>query len=67
KRLKRERDGRTEIMAGSMRIATNVDFASTDVGQSLQTRPYVIWQDQRLKDQLDEWDRRFVALPGKPG
>ncbi len=66
KRLKRERDGRTEILAGTMRIATNVDFASTDTGQSLQTRPYVIWQEQRLKDLLDEWDRRFVAIPGKP-
>ena len=66
KRLKRERDGRTEVLAGPMRIATNVDFASTDTGLNLQTKPYVIWQDQRLKDLLDEWDRRFVAIPGKP-
>jgi len=65
-RLKRERDGRTEISVGSLRIATNVDFASTDTGRNLQTKPYVLWQELRLKDSLDEWDRRFVALPGKP-
>ncbi|MGH8481352.1 MAG: hypothetical protein ACRES8_02690, partial [Nevskiaceae bacterium] len=63
KRLKRERDGRTEAVIGHLRLATNVDFASTDTGRSLQTRPYVIWQDLRLKNQLDDWDRRFVARP----
>ena len=66
KRITRERSGRTEVVAGSLRLATNVDFASTDVGRSLQTKPFVIWQDLRLKAQLEDWDRRFVALPGKP-
>jgi len=65
-RLKRERDGRTEVMVGPLRLATNVDFASTDTGRNLKTKPYVIWQDMRLKDALDDWDRRFVARPGKP-
>ena len=65
-RLKREKDGRTEIKAGTLRIATNVDFASTDTGRNLRTKPYVLWQELRLKELLDEWDRRFVALPGKP-
>lgn len=65
KRLKRERDGRTEVIVGNLRLATNVDFASTDTGRSLQTKPYVIWQELRLKNQLDDWDRRFVARPGK--
>ena len=65
-RLKREKDGRTEVRVGTLRIATNVDFASTDTGRNLQTKPYVIWQEMRLKDALDEWDRRFVAIPGKP-
>jgi hypothetical protein len=65
-RLKRERDGRTETVSGNLRLATNVDFASTDTGYSLQTKPYVIWQDLRIKAQLDEWDKRFVARPGKP-
>ena len=64
KRLKRERDGRTEVVVGNLRLATNVDFASTDTGRSLQTKPYVIWQDLRLKNLLDEWDRTYVARPG---
>ena len=37
---------------------------STDTGLNLQTKPYVIWQDLRIKNQLDDWDRRFVATPG---
>jgi hypothetical protein len=64
KRLKRERDGRTEVVVGTLRLATNVDFASTDTGLNLQTKPYVIWQELRIKEQLDDWDRRFVATPG---
>jgi hypothetical protein len=65
KRLKRERSGRVEQITGSLRVASNVDFATTEVGRNLQTKPYVIWQDLRLVEQLDEWDRRFVALPQK--
>jgi len=65
-RLKREKDGRTDVNIGALRLATNVDFASTDTGRNLQTKPYVIWQDLRLKNSLDDWDRRFVARPGKP-
>lgn len=66
KRLKRDRNGRAERVVGHLRIASNVDFADTDVGRSLATKPYVIWQDLRLVQQLDDWDKRFVALPGKP-
>lgn len=64
-RLKRDRNGRADRTVGNLRVASNVDFADTDVGRSLQTKPYVIWQDLRLVQQLDEWDRRFVALPGR--
>lgn len=63
-RITRERSGRTDITIGNLRLATNVDFASTDTGINLGTKPVVIWQDLRLKDLLDEWDRRFVAKPG---
>lgn len=66
KRLKRDRNGRAERVVGNLRVASNVAFADTDVGRSLQTKPYVIWQDSRLVQLLDEWDRRFVALPGRP-
>jgi hypothetical protein len=62
-RLKRERSGRVEQITGHLRVASNVDFTTTDVGRSLQTKPYVIWQDLRLVEQLDEWDRRFVVAP----
>ena len=65
KRVKVDRVGSSEQVMGNLRIATNVDFAITDVGKSLQTKPYVIWQDLRLTKLLDEWDRRFVALPGR--
>lgn len=65
KRLKRERSGRSEVLVGNLRIASNVDFAATEVGKNLQTKAYVIWQDMRLENLLDEWDKRFVALPGK--
>lgn len=64
-RLKRDHVGTAEQVIGNLRVASNVDFANTDVGKSLQTKPYVIWQDLRLVKLLDEWDRRFVALPGK--
>jgi hypothetical protein len=67
RRLKPDRNGRAEQVIGHLRIASNVDFANTDVGKSLQTKPYVIWQDQRLVQLLDEWDRRFVALPARSG
>lgn len=66
KRLKRDRTGRSETQIGNLRIASNVDFADTDVGRNLQTKPFVIWQDLRLKGLIDEWDRKYIALPGKP-
>ena len=62
-RLKRDRNGRSEQFVGNLRIASNVDFALTDVGKDLHTKPYVIWQDLRLTRQLDEWDKNFIALP----
>ena len=65
KRLKQDRIGRSEQVFGNLRVASNVDFANTDVGRSLRTKPYVIWQDLRLVTLLDEWDRRFVAIPQK--
>lgn len=64
-RLKRDRNGRSERTIGHLRIASNVDFADTDVGRNLGTKPFVIWQDLRLVAQLDDWDRRFVAIPAK--
>jgi hypothetical protein len=62
-RLKRDRNGHAEQRMGNLRIASNVDFALTDVGKDLHSKPYVIWQDLRLTQQLDEWDKNFIALP----
>lgn len=64
-RLKLDRNRRADQVVGNLRLASNVDFAITEVGRSLQTKPYVIWQDLRLVNLLDEWDRRFIALPAK--
>ncbi len=64
-RLKRDRNGRAQQVIGNLRVASNVAFSVTEVGRSLQTKPFVIWQDLRLVEQLDEWDRRFVVLPQK--
>lgn len=61
--FKPDRNGRAEKTVGHLRVASNVQFSTTDVGKNLRTKPYAIWQDLRLVDQLDEWDRRFVALP----
>jgi hypothetical protein len=66
RRLKRDRTGRSEQLVGPLRVATNIDFATTDVGRSLRTKPFVIWQDLRLVGELNEWDSRFVALPSVP-
>ena len=65
KRVKRDKLGRAEARLGNLRIASNVDFAVTDVGANLHTVAFVIWEDTRLSSDLDEWDRRFVALPPK--
>jgi hypothetical protein len=53
--LKREQIGKSEFTVGNLRVATNIDFATSDVGKSLRTEPYVIWQDLRLVAQLRDW------------
>jgi hypothetical protein len=61
--LRRDANGRAERTAGSQRVATNVELAASSVGQSLNTEPYVLWQDLRLVRERDDWDQRFGALP----
>ncbi len=61
--LRRDRNGRSEHVDGERRVVTNVDLAFSSVGQSLGTEPYVLWQDKRLVQQRDDWDRRFGAIP----
>ena len=61
--LQRDRNGRAERTDGNLRIASNVDLAISNVGRSLRTEPYVLWQDQRLIRERDDWDVKFGAIP----
>lgn len=58
--LKREQSGRSERVQGSLRIASSLDLATSEVGRALQTRPFVLWQDLRLIRQRDDWNIQFA-------
>ena len=64
--LKGNMAGASQVIVGFLRIASNVDLAANSVGQSLGANPYVIWQDTRLIQQRDQWDRDFSAAPAEP-
>jgi len=59
--LRSGKTGRAEWIVGSLRVASSLDLAISDVGKSLRTRPYVLWQDRRLVQQRDSWDLRYAA------
>lgn len=61
--LKRDRTGGAELVRGFQRLASNVDLASSQVGRTLGTRPYAIWQDTRLVRQRNEWDAAYGSIP----
>lgn len=61
--LRRDANGRAERTEGSRRLATNVELAASSVGRSLNTEPYVLWQELRLVRERDDWDQRFGAIP----
>lgn len=64
--LKRRRSGRSELHQGHLRVASSLDLSVSDVGQALRTRPFVIWQDTRLVQQRDAWDREFGPKKAAP-
>ena len=64
--LHRDRVGMSELVRGAQRIASNVDLANNKVGRFLETRPYVLWQDRRLKQQLGEWELKFGPEAAHP-
>jgi hypothetical protein len=64
--LERRRTGRSELRQGNLRIASSLDLAVSDVGKALGTRPFVIWQDIRLVQQRDAWDREFGPKKAAP-
>jgi hypothetical protein len=59
--LDRDRIGTIDLTRGAQRISANVDLATTRVGRALDTHPYVIWQDLRLKQQLRLWEDTYGA------
>ena len=63
--FKRDRVGKMELVTGTLRIASNVELAISPVGKGLRTSPYVIWQDQRLIRQRNQWDESYGSIPYK--
>lgn len=59
--LRRGKTGRTQWESGALRISSSLELAVSDVGQSLRTRPYALWQDRRLVGQRDGWDARYAS------
>ena len=53
--LPQKRTGRSSLTRGDLRVTTNIDFASSDVGRIMQTTPYVLWEDTRLTQQMKDW------------
>jgi hypothetical protein len=50
----RNRTGNAELINGNLRVASNLEFAVSDVGKAMQTKPFIVWQDVRLMKQLRE-------------
>ena len=63
--FKRDRVGKMELSSGTLRIASNIELAISPVGKGLRTSPYVIWQDQRLIRQRNQWDEAYGSIPYK--
>jgi hypothetical protein len=49
------RTGRSSLTQGHLRITTNIDFASSDVGRAMLATPFVMWEDLRLVQQMQAW------------
>lgn len=48
-----------EHEAGNLRVRSNIIYATSNMGQTLQTEPYVSWEDKRLAAQDKQWYERF--------
>ena len=55
--------GYAEYRAPPLRIWASVDLARSKVGRSLGAEGLVLWQDERLTAQRDDWDARFGNIP----
>lgn len=49
-----KRVGQARLTEGHLRVNSNIDFASSDVGRAMNTEPFVRWEDVRLVEQLQE-------------
>lgn len=58
--LKRTKTGRAEWAGGNLRMASSLELAVSDVGRTLRTRAFVLWQDRRIVTQRDGWDARYA-------
>jgi len=58
--LRPNKIGRAELLSGYLRMASSLDLAVSDVGKTLRTRPFALWQDRRLVVQRDGWDARYA-------
>jgi len=58
--LRPNKIGRAELLSGYLRMASSLDLAVSDVGKTLHTRPFALWQDRRLVVQRDGWDARYA-------
>lgn len=61
--LRRDRVGRQEAVDGPRRVVSNVAQLTTPAGAALGGTPFTLWQDRRLRAQLDDWDARFGHIP----
>ncbi len=53
--LPMKRTGRSKLTLGDLEVATNIDFAVSEVGAMMNTTPYVQWTDTRLSQQMRNW------------
>jgi hypothetical protein len=53
--LKYQSTGRTSFTRGPLQVSSNIDFAASEVGRSMHARPFVLWNDQRLTQQMRDW------------
>ena len=50
----RNKTGNAEIVNGNLRVASNLEFATSEVGKAMHSKPFIVWQDLRLMKQLRE-------------
>lgn len=45
--------------SGNLRVRSNIMYATSTMGLTLQTEPYVSWEDKRLSTQDQQWYEKF--------